>query len=255
MKKAMAMTTMVGLALIVIVLFILILFIGNTANRISDESKTYGCKKSVETAAGKQLGVSATSIDFAELINCPTKYLTIDTSDTDEASKKIAEELRKCWWQMGEGKLDIFQQQSATYCVICAVIERWTGDKNVDGFLDWMNEHKVAATERTYMEYLTGTSKDYLIYSSSQGFTPVSIDTKQKYAVVFVQAKQAFDWSTEAQLKKGLQLGVSAEGIVKFGVAFLFGWDVSSQYDSRVVIVPYDQQSFGHVLGCQVLMD
>ncbi len=255
MKKAMAMTTVVGLGLILVVLFILVLFIGNTANRISDESKSYGCKKSVEVAAGKMLGISATSLDFAELINCPTKYLTIDTADTGEASKKIADELRKCWWELGEGKLDIFQQQTATYCVVCSVIERWTGDKNVDGFIDWMNEHKVEGTQRTYLEYLTGTSKDYLSYSSSQGFTPMSIDTKQKYALVYVQAKDAYEWSTETQRKKAAQMGISATGVIKYSVAYLFGWDTSAKYDSRVVLVPYDQQNLKYVLGCEVLMD
>jgi len=255
MKKALAFPTIVGIALAIVVLFIIAIFVSRSTIYAGEQAKKYGCRESVELAAKQSIGMSLTSRDYAELINCPTHYLTIDTADSSQANKAIAEELRTCWWQMGEGKLDVFQHQSAVFCVVCSVIERWTGDKPVKGLEDWMREHKLEGKTMNYLEYMTGTSSGYADYSASQKFTPMSIDTKQKYAVVYVYSKEAFEWSTEAQMKKMFQQGISAESAVKYTVAYLFGWSTSTSYAARVVLVQYDSVILDRVLGCRVLTD
>lgn len=263
-KKAFELSWAVGLAIAVLVLIVVVVFIGKSTTFIGEKAKDTMCRKSVEESVRLDTGIIAKSLDYAEIINCPTHYLTVDTSNSDEANKAIAEEIRKCWWQMGEGKLTLFQHSDAVFCVVCSVIEKWTGEKPVTGLDTWLAKNNMPGTKDTYLWYLTGTKGTYTDYvKTTEIETPGTgsfqslgkIDTSKPYAVLFVYTKEAFEWDATTQKRKLRQTGISLWSAVKYRVASVFGWTESSKYTARVVLVPYDTSTLASEMKCQVLMD
>ncbi|MBW3017115.1 hypothetical protein KY316_01980 [Candidatus Woesearchaeota archaeon] len=260
------MSTAISMALIVVILIIIALFIGNSAKQIGEKSKDLSCRKSVEISTRDDIGISATSLDYAELINCPTHYLKIDTSDSNSANKAIAEELRKCWYKMGEGKLPkLFQHQDAVFCVVCSVIEEWEGGKPITNFDTWLKDNKIEGKDETYLEYLTGTRGTYQSYIAEQEILTAAIqqsfqnlrkiDTRKKYAVVYVHTKDAFEWDSTTQTRVIKQRGIDFWTAIKYAAGYVLGNDESVQYEARVVLVEYDEKTLSKTLKCQVLMD
>ena len=117
---------LVAMLLVVVAgIVIMLLFMSIQGN--IDNAEEQACAAQVRSAA-------ATNSIFgreyqADMPACQTKYLTIernklpDNSDKARAEVKhiLAEEMRKCWDQWGQGELELFQT-SGQYCSFCTNI-------------------------------------------------------------------------------------------------------------------------------------
>lgn len=184
------------------------------------------CRVSV-LAAGKAriMGQSFSSIE------CPAKEVEIERPDVyesggvnEEKIKEIfAEEMRICWWKMGEGKLEMFSEEEAlgrrNVCVICSrvsVDESVQSEvMDVEGFFDFLEETNLPGnSSMSYADYMTiedanaldvrmfwglaGTASEYVFLNSvSEGLdeffdekdetldSPSLLDLTKEHLVVF----------------------------------------------------------------------
>jgi hypothetical protein len=87
---------------------------------------------------------------------------------SDTVNKAVAEELRKCWYMMAEGKRNIFENEwfgIDNTCIVCSEIEfndELKGSR-YSGLVNYLNSNKIPNGEITY--------NDYLIRSQSNIYT------------------------------------------------------------------------------------
>ncbi len=101
----------------------------------------------------------------------------------DAVNKAVAEEMRLCWYMMGEGKFNVFEQNplagSEKVCTICSEMEF---DSSVDkktefgGFLDYIKGTKMPGADIYYYDYLVKSQGKFfelvfLKYFTSSGGT------------------------------------------------------------------------------------
>ena len=85
----------------------------------------------------------------------------------DKAAKIIADELAKCWYMVGEGKVDPFKRwdEEKSYCLVCSTIKYDEAlidfiNKTPGQFIDanylikWMSKNKIPGKAETYTEYV-----------------------------------------------------------------------------------------------------
>lgn len=106
------------------------------------------------------------------------------SSNRPEIAKRfVADELRHCWYQMGEGAMDPFGAQDAglsplsddSHCVICSEIQ--FSDKSIpmDSFTDILKQ-KMTGSQSTYNDYLY----------KGQEVLKLDYNTSKTYAIVWV---------------------------------------------------------------------
>jgi len=145
-------------------------------------------------------------------INCPKTELKLTKKDIeakgaltkeDMIKRKLAEELRLCWYKTGEGKLKPFKGESGRFCLICSEIEF---DKNVQekapeirNFIKYLAETDMPKANTKYLDYLTGAGANEkltintakLKWDGKKGITD-KIKTSEKYSVIFAINKKGF---------------------------------------------------------------
>ena len=85
---------------LVVFAFLILQLKGGLIRNVDDVT----CKSSV---LAQKEGHTSSGVGYvAEELRCPTNYLTIDSSDPMEIKSQIAEEMRKCYADFGEGKED-----------------------------------------------------------------------------------------------------------------------------------------------------
>ena len=57
-----------------------------------------------------------------ENIDCPVRYVSIPKGSANDQRKMVAEQMKQCWYNMGEGNLVLFST-GKKFCTICALIE------------------------------------------------------------------------------------------------------------------------------------
>jgi len=178
-KRAVAMPFLVILILgLIILLFMgpLISTINSTLKRSSDVEK---CRISaVSQSTFKVAGASIVSL------KCPRRYLTFfdnrvvvngkmmrkyefDKLDDKTVNKVIAEELRLCWYKMGEGEYDVFKQNmmdGENVCVVCTEIDFDKGveQSSFSGLTVYLN-HEMPNSNMAYLTYLVKSQRNMYV--------------------------------------------------------------------------------------------
>src|SRR3989338_3612296 len=127
-----------GLLILVMVVLVLAFFSARVFDWMTSKGDVESCRLSV-AASGK---ISDVSLGISTLdLECPRKNIvfsaesyTVDDSERDYASENeedysdnvkqvFADEMRECWYKMGEGEVDPFNNNCAfgmdSVCVVC----------------------------------------------------------------------------------------------------------------------------------------
>jgi len=153
---------------------------------------------------------------------CPAGYSKdarsiIKVKTQDDIKKELAESMRKCWYQLGEGEYNFFDKprDDTISCVICSV-HYFTGDvKNkfpsVDNFEKYLSEKKPLGWNKTYSQY---------IYNNIS-LDPLSIDTRYPYSTTFHMAQEGVMTTNDTVLSlaggvigAGAGIGLGAGGAI-----------------------------------------
>lgn len=167
-KKAMAMSTVIGLILVSIASIILIAYGMSFFTEMKKGTDIEACRISaIKATELKALGQSAVALD------CPRINKTIKLKDVEQEGeinenliKKIfAEEMRWCWYKMGKGANVPFNQNFIAgqnrACLVCSEIyfddelryELTSKNKEITGFTKYLNETRMNGEH--YYDYFT----------------------------------------------------------------------------------------------------
>ncbi len=171
--KAMSEKTLITV-LIFIVAFLVIGFIAvKIFDIMTSKGDTESCRLSV-LAASQTTIAGKTSIE----LQCPRKnivvypeYYTVDGNKrkysseeyTENVKRVFAEEMRECWYKMGEGDVKVFEDKlldNENVCLICNHIEfQNPSDPEITAFQDYLENTKIPAslnslTDTTYYDYI-----------------------------------------------------------------------------------------------------
>ena len=174
--------------MIVVVVFLLVKNIFGFGKTLTEEQ---ACRDSVNAQASQHL---LRGLDITAKIKCPTLYTTIQEQDEERIKAALAEQMRSCWSKFWEGKKNLFSE-SDVFCAICSVTDFKT-DKPVKGFSKYLMDTIIPGKDISYADYLQGYStkkteeiKNRLTVEQLKSLEDETLDTKNKYAVVFVYAR------------------------------------------------------------------
>jgi hypothetical protein len=181
MKKAQVTSTLAVLIIGLAIAVILVSAWGIYAQVIKSKTDIEACRLSIIGKSNVKLGGKSP----LEL-KCPRNYITFfkdhivqKTSGREDVKKVrtgtartdkfkelnadivfqvVAEELRQCWYKVGEGKFIPFDQKVAStssICLVCSIIDFDVESKTFSGFNAYLNDNRMPGSESTYLEYLT----------------------------------------------------------------------------------------------------
>lgn len=180
------------ISVVALLLFYLLTVLKGASNAAESSADLAACKGSVIRNA--QLRING--LEFPTDIRCPARNVLIKEKESDKANDLIAKEMYYCWDQYGEGKLNLFTDES-TYCAICSFIHVDT-NQPVTGLQDYLTQTQIPdKSGRLYSDYLAGfqTTRAEAVLGAIKNEPVVeknmqsSLPGKNDYAVIFVYAK------------------------------------------------------------------
>ncbi len=214
-KRGIAVETLVQGIIVVVVFFALLSLASLFLNSSSEKAVIEKCRISTlansktheyEGDAGAQLAVS-TDIP----ISCPAPNKQVSGKYLTEQFYAISEELRNCWYKMGEGQLKIFgkdyigdqsllENTNTAYCLVCSQFTTSVDRLDKKLFGEFVLKQQMPGKLMTYAQYLrsataTGVSKDFFYeydnaakkFGSASGIKP-----KAEYLVVFTRVPKSY---------------------------------------------------------------
>lgn len=122
--------------------------------------------------------------------------------DDEVVNKVIAEELRLCWYMMGEGKIDVFRQDIAIFgdrvCTICSEVsfdKKVNKNKKFNGLVNYLKGNKIQGQDVYYFDYLINSQRNlYLLWGNIPWtqYTPWSYGTTNKIEESFFQTDKNY---------------------------------------------------------------
>ena len=187
-------------AIIIIVSFIILaVVVGKISGLIPGTITKETCHDSV-VLRGIEIGNVAPAKSLASLKcqteykclsmggTCPRGYSVVSVSSQEDIKRELANSMYDCWWEMGEGKIDVFSNLGYNWNQVCSMCSIVTFDdkvqksyQNISGLGEWMIRNQVPGINRTYWQYLTNSPAiyNYSVFSNEQ------YSTNQQYAVSF----------------------------------------------------------------------
>ena len=231
-KKGMSNETLV-LFIVTLGLMVGLLFLNKGVGEASDKAAVVtACKASVDRNARLHIG----GIDFPTRINCPAREIKITKAGSPEANEKanriIADAMYDCWYQYGEGKLNLFSDE-ATFCAVCSFINIKAAEPVTGLTYYLMTEQLPDRSGRLYHDYLasykTAKAEDVLGKIQNKPFLTElgqhELKAESDYAIVIVYtkgidelkriARHILAQSTES--KAGYMIGVFGGGLAGAG--------------------------------------
>ena len=87
----------------------------------TEQTTVTRCKSSVDVGDNIKIQWKLDGAQYAELIDCPTRFEEREEKEEDEAKRMLAERMRSCWYKLGEGRKSIFKHEDGVFCVVCDV--------------------------------------------------------------------------------------------------------------------------------------
>ena len=199
------------LAVLLILLAILLIFLPFTSTLVAMLKKggdIEACRLSVLAQAQTKLGGSSPvslkcdrrQVKFynnkIEINGKKDPKYDFKQLDSSVVNKAVAEELRLCWYMMGEGELNVFQQQLSEATIVaftgenvCNICSEISFDKSVDrtkqftGLVDYLKGNKIPNQDAYYFDYLIKSQRNkYLLWGIVPWtqYTPWSWGTTDK---------------------------------------------------------------------------
>lgn len=216
----------------IIVLFVAIILIGAIAmiyNGMKSTSLNTKCKRSVDAYAKLiELNVPAKEAS----IECPANKVKLSGTE-DEMKKQIAEEMRTCWNNYGEGKKRLFRGKG-TFCSVCAIINT-DSDTSVTSFPAYLTKTYVPGEEYTYLEYIadfkTENAQDAVdeynnAVSRANANDNLNFKKGENYAVIYVHINDYDTFKNFVNFAKvsatGISIGAVGGALAGAGVAVVW---------------------------------
>ncbi len=186
-KRSLAYSQLAVIILILVATFILLNWAGLFSNLIKKGGDIEVCRLSVWAQAQTKL-MGSTPLK----LNCDRRQVEfynekVEINGKEEAkfefkqlsndivSKVIAEELRLCWYMMGEGETDVFEQamligNPQSVCAICSEIifdDKIDRNKKFAGLIDYLKSNKIQGKDMFYFDYLVRSQRNrYLLWGN-----------------------------------------------------------------------------------------
>ena len=121
-------------------------------------------------------------------ITCPTRVISLETTDEDTVKAKLASEMLKCWNTWGRGEQKLFGSQERVYCHVCSMVAV-QGVSSITGFSTYLDTTEVK-DGMTYSALLQGKkSGTYFSDTEAKKAALASFPTDKPVGVVFMYAK------------------------------------------------------------------
>jgi len=153
-----------------------------------------------------ELGLAPEKSDPMTVTFNGKKTTTFSKLDNYIVNQVIAEEMRICYFEFGEGKLHVFDNDlnpkitniysGQDVCFVCSEINfQDVPQDTYGGFLDYINRTYIANEKMTYLQYFDQpsiSSVKWSVYMSTIMDDKTTFDSTQKYAVVFGKQDKRF---------------------------------------------------------------
>ena len=180
--------------------------------------KTFGTSPLSADCPRRDVGFFTNKV---EINGKKSKDYTFSKLSEDAVNRVVADEMASCWYKMGEGNVDVFDQDFVydikKVCLICAEV-RFDSDMADNSFANldnFMKKNTPLGSGTTYSNYLTQGQRDkYITLGYGAGSIPYSqyfggwrdgstnlvqedqkFSTKESYVIYFLASKP--DWFSE----------------------------------------------------------
>lgn len=209
----------VGILLIIIGFIAILPVMIDIFTKGSDVSSRSSCKESLILKSKTDLPVIGPDID----LSCMTNVYNIESSDLTSIQKTIAEELYYCWWQFGEGKieLDKWKIKGPGYtCFVCADIKfseamskNFPGTQTID-MASYLNTYLIPGSKKTtYSSYFLEEPEGF-----NNGNIRNDLTFKDNIFVIFKFDKTLTDFKVNFALENSDSIAKSCNTIQYFKV-------------------------------------
>lgn len=247
-KKAIAITTVVALVILILGAWVMFAFAGKLGTLFKEDSDIETCRLSV-LAQAQTRNIPVVNVDTPGTIvplDCPRRNLKIYDNKVeingkesakydfkkltqDEINNIIAEEMRLCWYKMGEGGKNVFEHSILLgvdkTCLICAEIEF---DRKLNseygGLVDYLKSRKISKGEISYYEYIAREQRNLYILNnipwtqwtpwgkgSTERISEDRLITNQKYSIYFLAYKPSAVDQATGSLSIAYYIGLGKE--------------------------------------------
>ena len=193
-KKGLEQGVIIGIIIALIGAAIIFLFFRTLSPKEIVDKET--CKLSVllrNTPSADQPVTGESAFKKIFPLKCKTQDILIDSKESEDAEKRVANAMYDCWDMLGEGKLDPFLEgwlkefgivPAKSACVICSTIKfsnrAQQNYKEID-IVDYLDMTYIPLKNLTYVEYFSNGAGTRL----PTGYKTVPLETDKKYAVIF----------------------------------------------------------------------
>ena len=184
-KRSMGYSTLAIIILLLVLAYVLLTNTNTFAGILKKGGDIEVCRLSVLAQASVKLaGQSPLSLkcprreiklfnDKVEINGKKEAKYEFKKLDDNIVNKIVAEELRLCWYKMGEGEVNVFQQayvtEIDTVCLICSEIsfDQKLENKQFQGLVDYLKGNKMHETDIYYFDYLIRSQRNtYLLWGN-----------------------------------------------------------------------------------------
>jgi hypothetical protein len=270
--------------MILIIVSAIILFIAITAifGMFISKGDIEACRLSVITQANSKIILSPTGDKSPFNINCDKYYINffdnkveggydpgktkpIEVQYNGKKTKNIvlndyvfnqvmAEELRKCWYMFGEGKIDVFDTSlslksifgSNDVCFVCteATIKPTVTQKEFNGLIDYLKTTNIEKQGISYFEYLNSAPDGKVDWETYLGLFDKSLYTYKadttgdsKYMIIFAKQDKRLGQLFKNQLSTFGPFALAPPAVIYAAFKNIFSNDKAKNNNYFVMVI------------------
>ncbi len=222
----MSVITMSILAMIIIVIVAVAVF--KFFETTKEKMEIQDCRNSIGAHA---LLAKTSQREIFTDIKCQTRELTIDAKNHADAKEKIAEDMRRCWYEWQKGNAQLFKGEGI-FCHVCSVYDFKQKDQKIEKFQTFLMTEDIKirsvypedTQKMPYSQYFQGYSTrktgEVEDRPNKTDFKDAAIiDTSKKYATIFVYASGKEEM--QEFMEGGARTGMFVAGVGTAGVGAL----------------------------------
>ena len=198
LNKKGQMWVLTSLIIAMVVLISWLFFYSGFIGYAQDKSEDNVCLLSVITAANTKVPFIGVKSSFD--VKCPISNVDSDAKTKTEVNSLIAEEMKQCWINYGQGKIDYYSDwewgSATTHCRICSKINF---NQNIEPptyaeFGNYLSVTMLNGQDKTFADFFTGADNSQISLGSDGSLEGnEKIDISKPIYVVFKVEKHNED--------------------------------------------------------------